>query len=59
MIIKKVMEVNNDKTTLMLNNYIKALRKNKWSDEQILADLNSETIDVVIYSNNWSEFREQ
>ena len=48
---------NNDKATVMLNNYIKALRKNKWNDEQILADLNGETMDVVRESNNWSEFR--
>lgn len=48
---------NNDKATVMLNNYIKALRKNQWSDEQILADLNGETMDVVRDSNNWSEFR--
>ena len=44
---------NNDKATVMLNNYIKALRKNKWSDEQILVDLNGETMDVVRDSNNW------
>lgn len=48
---------NNDKATVMLNNYIKALRKNKWSDEQILSDLNGETMDVVRDSKNWSEFR--
>lgn len=48
---------NNDKATVMLNNYIKALRKNQWSDEQILADLNGETMDVVRDSNKWSEFR--
>lgn len=47
---------NNDKATVMLNNYIKALRKNKWSDEQILSDLNGETMDVVKDSKNWSEF---
>lgn len=48
---------NNDKATVMLNNYIKALRKNNWTDEQILEDLNTETMDVVRDSNNWSEFR--
>ena len=31
---------NNDKATVILNNYIKALRKNKWSDEQIFEDVN-------------------
>lgn len=48
---------NNGKATVMLNNYIKALRKNKWNDEQILDDLNGKTMDVVRESNNWSEFR--
>ncbi len=48
---------NNDVATVILNDYIKALRKNKWSDEQILADLNGETMDVVRKSNSWSEFR--
>lgn len=48
---------NNDKATVILNNYIKALRKNKWTDEQILEDLNGETMDIVRDSNNWTEFR--
>lgn len=48
---------NNDKATTILNNYIRALKKNGWSDDQILDDLNGETMDVVRESNNWTEFR--
>lgn len=43
----------------IINNYIKALRKNNWKDEQILEDLNKEVMDVVTNSGNWSQWRTQ
>lgn len=48
---------DNDKAIVLLNNYIKALRKNEWTDEEILMDLNGETMEVVRESKNWSQFR--
>lgn len=43
----------------IINNYIKALRKNNWIDEQILEDLNKEVMNVVTNSGNWSQWRNQ
>lgn len=43
----------------IINNYIKALRKNNWKDEQILEDLNKEVMDVLTNSGNWSQWRTQ
>lgn len=43
----------------ILNKYIKALKKNNWSNEQILEDLNTEVMSVVNNSGNWSQWRAQ
>lgn len=43
----------------ILNRYIKALKKNNWSNEQILEDLNTEVMSVVNNSGNWSQWRAQ
>ena len=43
----------------IINNYIKALRKNDWNDEQILENLNKEVMNVVTNSGNWSQWQNQ
>lgn len=43
----------------IINDYIRALRKNNWIDEQILEDLNKEVMNVVTNSGNWSQWRNQ
>lgn len=43
----------------IINQYIKALRKAEWSEEQILDDLSNEVMTVVSESSNWSQWRER
>lgn len=43
----------------IINNYIKALRKHNWLDEQILEDLSKEVMNVVTNSGSWSQWRNQ
>lgn len=43
----------------IINDYIRALRKNNWIDKQILEDLDKEVMNVVTNSGNWSQWRNQ
>jgi len=43
--------------SIILNNYIKALRDYGWSEERILEDLENEVIPKTKESKNWSEWR--
>lgn len=43
----------------IINQYIKALRKAEWSEEQILDDLSNEVMTLVSDSGNWSQWRER
>ena len=43
--------------SLVLNNYINALRKYGWSEERILDDLENEVIPKTKEAKNWSEWR--
>lgn len=40
----------------ILNNYIRALKSSKWTDEQIYSDLKTEVISLINSSRNWSEW---
>lgn len=43
----------------IINDYIRALRKNNWIDKQILEDLDKEVMNVVTNSRNWSQWCNQ
>lgn len=43
--------------SIILNNYIKALKDHGWSDEKILDDLENEVQPKTIECKNWSEWR--
>lgn len=47
---------NNQSANSILNNYVRALRSAKWTDEQIFADLKTEVNELVNSSHNWSEW---
>ena len=38
-------------------NYVETLGKNGWSDEEILYDLENETMNKVKDCSNWTQFR--
>lgn len=46
-----------DKANIIMANYVKALRKNGWSDDEILYDLENETMNEVKACSNWTQFR--
>lgn len=48
---------SNRNGSIILNNYVNALRQQKWSDEDILEDLESEVIRISKESKNWTEWR--
>lgn len=43
--------------SIILNNYVKALRNHGWSEERILSDLDAEVMSKTKESGNWSEWR--
>lgn len=50
----------NDKTAqAIINKYINSLRKVRWSDNQIVHDLENDVMDLIRQSSNWSQWREQ
>ncbi|MGC6430216.1 MAG: HNH endonuclease [Jejuia sp.] len=49
---------DNKKGSIILNNYVKALKQADWSEERIIDDLENEVIPKSIESKNWSQWRE-
>lgn len=45
------------KANVIMEDYIKALRKNGWSESEILYDLENETMNEVKKCTNWTQFR--
>ena len=50
---------NDERGLAILRNYVDALRKYGWSEEQILNDLETEVSDVAKSAKNWSEWRQK
>lgn len=48
---------DNKKGSIILNNYVNALKQAGWSDERIVEDLENEVIPKSIDSKNWSQWR--
>ncbi|WP_417888223.1 HNH endonuclease [Zunongwangia sp.] len=48
---------DNKKGSIILNNYVNALKEADWSDERIIQDLENEVIPKSIESKNWSQWR--
>lgn len=48
---------NDTEATSILNDYIKALEKWGWSEEQILFDLENETMNESMKCSNWTQWR--
>lgn len=48
---------DSQKGSIILNNYVQALKNQNWSDSKILDDLETEVIRVAKESKNWSEWR--
>jgi len=48
---------DNKKGSIILNNYVNALKQADWSDERIVKDLEYEVIPKSIESKNWSQWR--
>lgn len=49
---------DNKKGSIILNNYVNALKGANWSDEKITEDLEKEVIPKSIESKNWTQWRE-
>jgi hypothetical protein len=49
---------DNRKGSIILNNYVNALKVANWSDERITEDLEKEVIPKSIESKNWTQWRE-
>lgn len=49
---------DNKKGSIILNNYVNALKGADWSDERITKDLEKEVIPKSIESKNWTQWRE-
>lgn len=45
--------------SVILNNYVEALRNQGWSDEQIESDLDTEMTELAKEARNWSSWRNQ
>lgn len=45
--------------SIILNNYVEALKSKGWSEAQIIDDLDTEVIKISKQSKNWSEWRNQ
>ena len=50
---------DHEKGSAILNRYITALRKQNYSDEDILEDLDTDVIELCKTSQNWSQWRNQ
>lgn len=48
---------DNIKANIIMANYVETLGKNGWSDEEILYDLENETMNKVKDCSNWTQFR--
>jgi hypothetical protein len=48
---------DNNKGSIILNDYVNALKEAGWSDERITEDLENEVIQKSIESKNWSQWR--
>ena len=48
---------DNRKGTIILNNYIQALREHGWSDSRILHDIETEVQPQTVKCKNWSEWK--
>ncbi len=49
---------DNKKGSIILNNYVNALKEAGWSDDRITEDLEKEIIPKSIESKNWTEWRQ-